>query len=287
MADGEVRPAAPLQAFGPESGVDLDAAEAALAAEPAGGEDRSALLPGTAPAPAASASADVAQLGTQLSTQRTPAYGHSDDNTRLHGFSHVGLVDYRLKVARSRKQRRRMEAETEPDPEAKELHKMRSIFDEMDIDKSGALSQDEIKRLVRSMGDRMSTSELMAAMAKMDPDMTGEVTFERFAKWWKQKKQEYRRELRKRVKEVFELVDTDDSGELSKSEVKKLHSKVLRSLPGTIEFYPPFDLEEDFILMQAEGLRSPARVAEVGDRKIVNYDEFVEWFKFRTGDDDP
>lgn len=140
----------------------------------------------------------------------------------------------------------------------------------------------------------MSTAQIMTAMTKMDPEMNGEVTFERFVKWWRYKKQEYRRDLAKRVEDVFKVVDADGSGQLEKSEVKQIYSKVLKSLPGTIEFFPPFDLNEDFELMQARDLRSLARKQEVerlttaeNNGEIVNYDEFVAWFKFRTGDEDP
>ena len=156
------------------------------------------------------------------------------------------------------------------------------------------MSQNEIQALVRSMGDRMSTAQITTAMTKMDPEMNGEVTFERFVKWWRYKKQEYRRDLAKRVEDVFKLVDSDGSGQLDKGEVKQIYSKVLKNLPGTIEFFPPFDLDEDFGLMQAKDLRSRARREEVqrlttaeNNGEMVNYDEFVAWFKFRTGDDDP
>lgn len=47
--------------------------------------------------------------------------------------------------------------------------------------------------------------------------------------------------------------------------MKQIYSKVLKALPGTIEFFPAFDLEEDFALMQAPDLRSQARKQQVID----------------------
>ena len=180
------------------------------------------------------------------------------------------------------------------DPEVRERKRMRKLFEDMDLDGSGTLSQGEIQRLVRSMGDRMSAAQIKTAMTKMDPEMRGDVTFERFARWWRYKKQEYRRDLRKKVIEIFSLVDEDESGELDKAEVHKLSDKVLKHMPGTIEFYPPFQLDEDFELMQGKMLRSVERKKEVEQKtnehnhgEMVNIHEFVEWFKFRTGDDDP
>ena len=172
------------------------------------------------------------------------------------------------------------------DPEVRELKKMRKLFDEMDMDASGTLSQGEIQRLVRSMGDRMSAAQIRTAMTKMDPEMRGEVTFERFVRWWRYKKQEYRRDLRKKVIQIFSLVDEDGSGELDKAEVHKLSDKVLKHMPGTIEFYPPFQLDEDFELMQGKKSRTPERKKEVTEKtdahnqgEMVNIHEFVEWFK--------
>ena len=55
-----------------------------------------------------------------------------------------------------------------------------------------------------------------------------QVPFEAFVKWWKYKKQEYRRDLKNRVSTVFRLVDVDGSGELSKKEVAKMYRAVAR-----------------------------------------------------------
>lgn len=119
-----------------------------------------------------------------------------------------------------------------------------------------------------------------------------QVEFEPFCKWWKYKKQEYRRDLKNRVKTVFALVDSDGSGELSKNEVNKMYEIVLKKLPGTIEFFPPFDLEIDFQMMQAVDQRSPERIEQVKTvdpegHGVVNDEEFAAWFKIRTNDEDP
>eukprot|EP01052_Picozoa_sp_SAG31_P015669 SAG31_NODE_1013_length_10376_cov_9.342220_8_plen_212_part_00 len=173
-------------------------------------------------------------------------------------------------------------------------------------------------------------------MERMDPQLTGEVGLEAFAKWWKYKQQEYRRDIRKKVREVFQLVDEDGSGVLDKGEVALLQKKVrgyflvfvqLSEKYGTLierytalieqvsalidpekvpkdwcamltssgrnsvratgvlkpcinvgraaEFDPPFDLDRDFSDMDKDG------------EGTITYDEFEQWFKVRTGDDDP
>ena len=143
---------------------------------------------------------------------------------------------------------------------------------------------------LRLQGDRMSAQQLDSAMELMDKEMTGEVDFNAFSKWWRYKKQEYRREIRKNIRLIFDTVDEDGSGELNKQEVKKLHSKGLKKMPGTIEFDPPFSLDTDFEKMQNKEGRNAARRAEIeanGGGSTVNFDEFETWFKERTGDDDP
>jgi calmodulin len=100
-----------------------------------------------------------------------------------------------------------------------QLTNMRELFDKVDTDGGGSLDKKEIKQLVKSMGDRMSAMQLNTAMEKMDPERSGGVTFPAFAKWWKYKQQEYRRDLRKKVREVFMTVDEDGSGVLDKDEV--------------------------------------------------------------------
>ena len=202
--------------------------------------------------------------------RRDVARGQGVQRAFSQGFaqSHLfAVMLFRFAQAQEseRTRRRILDMQAANDPEQRELKKIRELFDSMDEDESGALNQSEIQTLVRSMGDRMSTSQITTAMSKMDPEMTGEVSFERFVKWWRYKKQEYRRDLAKRVEDVFHIVDSDGSGQLEKNEVKQIYSKVLKALPGTIEFFPPFDLDEDFQLMQAKDLRSLARRQEVED----------------------
>jgi Ca2+-binding EF-hand superfamily protein len=155
-----------------------------------------------------------------------------------------------------------------------EADTMRALFESIDADESGLLDKGEIKTLVKQMGDRMSAAQLSAAMLRMDPERTGGVTFDAFAKWWKYKTQEYRRDVRKKVAEIFALVDEDHSGILDKQEVGLMSKKIAKTFK-TLEFDPPFDLDRDFSDMDADGEGS------------ITYDEFEKWFKERTGDDEP
>lgn len=80
---------------------------------------------------------------------------------------------------------------------------LRHLFDKADTDGSGTLQLKEIKRLCKELGDRMSNIALEEGFYRMDPEKTGKVDFETFRKWWKQKQDTARREMRKNVQEIF------------------------------------------------------------------------------------
>ena len=60
----------------------------------------------------------------------------------------------------------------------------RTLFDELDEDHSGALDIDEIEKLCKSLGKNMSKKEVASALADMDADGSGEISFEEFEPWW-------------------------------------------------------------------------------------------------------
>lgn len=152
--------------------------------------------------------------------------------------------------------------------------KLLRLFNETDADGDGTLDYQEIKKLCQNLGDRMSKAALREAFDRMDPDLTGEVGFEAFRSWRKLKTDMYRRDLRKNVRQVFEMVDESGDGMLDKEECATMMEKISEKFKG-VDFDPPFSLEQDFALM------------DVQQRGAVSWDEFLEWFTDRTGDDEP
>ena len=59
--------------------------------------------------------------------------------------------------------------------EEKERRKLKKLFNEMDTNDSGKLSQSQLTKLIRSMGDRMSAGQISTAMQKIDLERTGQV----------------------------------------------------------------------------------------------------------------
>lgn len=61
----------------------------------------------------------------------------------------------------------------------------RQVFNMLDIDGTGVLQRDQVRRLVQEIdGTELSDEDLDAAMADMDDDGNGTVDFEEFSDWW-------------------------------------------------------------------------------------------------------
>ena len=58
------------------------------------------------------------------------------------------------------------------------------LFQEADADESGGLDKEEIAQLARNLGRPLNEAELDEAMADMDEDGGGDVSFEEFYHWY-------------------------------------------------------------------------------------------------------
>lgn len=151
---------------------------------------------------------------------------------------------------------------------------MRRLFNQADADGSGTLGLKEIKQLCKELGERISNSALEEGFYRMDPEKTGVVGFESFKKWWRQKEDNQRREMRKNVADVFNMMDVDGNGSLDREEIGLVAQKIAKKYGGA-KFDPPFDLDTDYAAMDTTGTG------------VITYNEFAAWFKVRTGDDEP
>ena len=68
--------------------------------------------------------------------------------------------------------------------ESMEVRRVRKLFQEIDLDGSGALDRTEVTALIRQMGQSLKKEEVDAAMLAMDADGSGEVDFNEFKDWW-------------------------------------------------------------------------------------------------------
>ena len=66
------------------------------------------------------------------------------------------------------------------------LQELRRLFNEIDTDGSGAIDKDELRAMLIKLGKPSSDAMLERAMAAMDPDGDGEITFDEFKQFWGQ-----------------------------------------------------------------------------------------------------
>jgi hypothetical protein len=94
---------------------------------------------------------------------------------------------------------------------------VRDLFDQVDTDKSGQLDEGEVRDLVQALGQNMSNAEVRQAMAQMDPDQNGFVSFSEFSDWWGSLEGD-KNASEEELKDLFCEVDTDGSGEIDRQE---------------------------------------------------------------------
>jgi Ca2+-binding EF-hand superfamily protein len=170
--------------------------------------------------------------------------------------------------------------------EAKQKVELRATFDRIDTDGGGTLDKKEVAVLAAELGEKLtsvfSSKKLDAAFAEMDPDGDGEVTFEEFQGWWhmqysplkisqKAFAKVYDQLLEKqatkeadKIREIFNRIDTDGSGQLDEKEVKALTGELGLKLGGIL------------------GLKKLDKVMKEmdpdGDGEVT-FDEFSGWWR--------
>lgn len=63
-----------------------------------------------------------------------------------------------------------------------QIQDFRNIFDLLDLDKGGSISQKELRHLLASLGMKVTKEEVLAMIASVDEDKSGEIDFDEFLK---------------------------------------------------------------------------------------------------------
>ena len=138
-------------------------------------------------------------------------------------------------------------------------------FKELDDDSSGVLEEDEAKRLCKKLN--LKVSKFHKIFAELDTGGDGTVSFVEFVHWFNERKTSERREMRLQVRDLFEKMDRDRSGKLSKEEISSLVKKSKNKL-NLVD--PPFDVDRDWEVMKKTD----------GE---VTFPHFEGWWKDRSG----
>lgn len=100
---------------------------------------------------------------------------------------------------------------------------MRRMFSLIDLDESGKISVDELKRLLYSQGYYPNDTELEEMMAEIDSDHSGEIDFEEFVAYCvKRRISRTASEENREIKDAFEYFDKNGDGFITAIEIKQV-----------------------------------------------------------------
>ena len=102
-----------------------------------------------------------------------------------------------------------------------EISEVGQTFDEFDHDGSGNITPDEFQQLMERVGASLSKAELRNLVEKLDADKTGCVSKEEFLQWYAECCHKDDMSADDVAKFMFQVYDSDNSGEISIGEFKK------------------------------------------------------------------
>ena len=100
-----------------------------------------------------------------------------------------------------------------------EIEELKQTFDLFDSDGNGALSRDEIANVLRSLGMNLNDQELESIFISIDKNSSNAIDFSSFSRWMADKVDIT---SKKKLLEIFNLIDVDGSGTISIAEIRQL-----------------------------------------------------------------
>lgn len=149
---------------------------------------------------------------------------------------------------------------------------VRDVFTAADKDESGVIDREELRLIMKELGNPLSPTELDKAMADMDIDGTGEIDFVEFSGWWskltsvqtlKAKGQDPQAQY---YKEMFDTADTGGEGTLDREELGVLMAQLGRPMAD-------HELDTAMQMMDEDGSGT------------IDFEEFQKWFAWLTDGD--
>eukprot|EP01051_Picozoa_sp_SAG22_P007203 SAG22_NODE_498_length_9728_cov_12.354346_1_plen_1377_part_00 len=186
-----------------------------------------------------------------------------------------GLMTGGLSKAKQAKNLTEWRKDKRKEEEAKMKLRVQTLFDEIDDDGSGELDREEVGQLLGKLsGTRCTPDELDAAMAELDEDDDGDVTFKEFLQWWNAIRADRavspwaviinmrNRELQEEeeLRTLFESIDTDGGGTIDADELLKLTSDLGLALTHVEIQEAMRDIDDD-------------------DSGEIDFEEFYDWYR--------
>ena len=141
------------------------------------------------------------------------------------------------------------------------------LFAAADKDESGVIDREELRLIMKELGNPLSPSQLDEAMATMDSDGSGEIDFVEFSAWWSKLSSTQRLRAKGQdpqaqyYKEMFLKADTGGEGHLTREELRVLMTELGR---------PMADHELDTAM----------RYMDEDGGGTVDFGEFQKWFSW-------
>lgn len=102
--------------------------------------------------------------------------------------------------------------------EKEEMNKLTEIFKSIDVNNDGKLSIEEIFKYIKKVMGSCNSDEINEICDKIDTDKSGYIDYSEFLSATINKKKLLRK---KELKQAFQHIDRDGSGDISKRELRK------------------------------------------------------------------
>lgn len=146
------------------------------------------------------------------------------------------------------------------------------------------MNMHEFVAMIKSCGGKKrkakEITEIFRRLASSDAAKPGEISFEQFEAWFLEEMKSDVRAARVLARQLFKLVDVDDSGTLSKAEFSHIADSLKNSFPH-VKLDPPFDLDMDW-----HNMCVAAADAEGNAPEVIAWEDFERWWRERSGDDE-
>merc|ERR1712238_297469 len=110
-----------------------------------------------------------------------------------------------------------------------EVADLKEAFSMFDIDGDGTITIKELKEVMRSLGQNPTDDELKAMISSVDDNGDNEIDFEEFLILMSSKKPSSD-DPDKELRDAFAVFDDDNSGSISRAELKKLMKNLGQTL---------------------------------------------------------
>eukprot|EP00571_Detonula_confervacea_P011473 CAMPEP_0172303976 /NCGR_PEP_ID=MMETSP1058-20130122/5441_1 /TAXON_ID=83371 /ORGANISM="Detonula confervacea, Strain CCMP 353" /LENGTH=743 /DNA_ID=CAMNT_0013015015 /DNA_START=370 /DNA_END=2598 /DNA_ORIENTATION=+ len=130
------------------------------------------------------------------------------------------------------------------------------VFKQIDINGDGNIDQEELGNLFEKLDHEISEEDLGEVFKSLDLDGDGTICEEEFSKWYIKSEER----ILSKVKPIFDTLDSDKSGAISRDEVREL----LKTLIPTVK---ESDVDDAIKAMYKTGATDE-----------ITYEEFADWY---------